>query len=1382
MSLELSELQFRESVGRLSKNDLIASISQMYETLRGLKAAFTGVGHEDDDLDDDDEFLDGDGKRERRHTFNLGDPADALISGTAATAPNSPASFGRSLPGPSARTPSALLPPSATAVARLPRDTPATVTPAAASAVAPVTAISSTTAVPTTLGQAGPAPPKSDDGQSAPPPTALLDITDLVSANISPSKVIQRVMESTLHLIPAEAISMYLSDESSNQLVCQASSNHGLISLKVPRTKGCAGFVATTGRDVCVHDVPRNWLHDRKADVRPGVTVRSCLMMPIRNQHGTTIGVIEAINPIPAHLPFSDTDIQLLKSVSQSVGIVLRTAHLEELARSRHLQTQALIQISELTSSEFGIERVIEKITRASHVVVQAESIELFMIDPASGELVNQKSAERFPPGKGIIGHVAATGRLVNISDKEHDWRFEDTLLPESMKVSTVLAVPIKDYQARTVAVIRAINKHGSTVNDSSDGSRTEDDADAKDDELDAPAAAEPIAASPPAFGHPPSSADASLLSVNPDEVVADVARAATPKPQRLRKVERFTLEDQNLLTALSTTAASILYQAQLYDEAVRRQNQTKALLQITELMSAEIGTEMVVPRIIEASYMLVPCDRITLFTVEECDEMDEEDELFANDDGKEDSDEDEPRKCLMCRISKDQGFQGAKIGWGKGIVGHVAMTCQWINIPDAYSDSRFDPTSDRETGFVTKSILTVPVMDRQHNVVAVIQAVNKKGHPAAFTEEDINILQNLATTAGIILQKTKLYEKAVVAERKATALMSLLKVSTNKEASMENTIDGIVSVAYEVLNADRVTIYFVDKDEVFSVICKDQKSWSLPIGKGIAGSVAKYGQKINLADAYDDVRFDRTLDKKTGYRTKSVLAVPVKDYDGKVIAIVQALNKMKEPTRSSGSALVSSSREQQRLAAVKLKKKKTKFNEKNVIAFTREDEEMLSAFCVEIRATIRSYLSDAVIEHYTRHDENVFSVLEVFTDHSIASAPASRIKQMLRPNQSQSFIWPQALESKLTIQDMDSLKFNVFKYSEDDLLSFTIEIFQAMGLTEEFQIPLDTLQNFVLAVRAKYRKNPFHNWYHGFSVLHFAFYFLRKTNAHSDLTKLDVLGLLVACLCHDADHPGRTNSFEVQTSSQLALLHNDRSVLENHHAVTTFQILQDDKCDILKHLMTRNRQAVRTTIINAILATDMTVHFAAIKDLGSRDPLNPFNIASPKDRQMLVDTITHAADLSGQVFPISVAKVWEERISQEFGAQAEDETKRGLNPAQFMLGLADPHTRAKCQQSFICFVLDPWWKNVADLYGELRPCYDTLQKNRFYYEGLMKFEESPRVKSMRVAQSHVEDSEDEDNGDIDDGDGDDDDIKSEEDAKVDDGSADGDDYDDDEA
>jgi hypothetical protein len=91
--------------------------------------------------------------------------------------------------------------------------------------------------------------------------------------------------------------------------------------------------------------------------------------------------------------------------------------------------------------------------------------------------------------------------------------------------------------------------------------------------------------------------------------------------------------------------------------------------------------------------------------------------------------------------------------------------------------------------------------------------------------------------------------------------------------------------------------------------------------------------------------------------------------------------------------------------------------------------------------------------------------------------------------------------------------------------------MFSEMGLIDTYGIKVPILKNFLLAVRAKYNPNPFHNWKHGFAVLHFSWVTLLQTKAAVKcLTTPDVLALLVASLCHDIDHRMHTRNTQHAT------------------------------------------------------------------------------------------------------------------------------------------------------------------------------------------------------------------------------------------------------------
>jgi len=118
------------------------------------------------------------------------------------------------------------------------------------------------------------------------------------------------------------------------------------------------------------------------------------------------------------------------------------------------------------------------------------------------------------------------------------------------------------------------------------------------------------------------------------------------------------------------------------------------------------------------------------------------------------------------------------------------------------------------------------------------------------------------------------------------------------REVDLDELLDRLVTRIAEALGADRGTLYLVDPEagELFSKAAHlpELKQIRLKIGQGIAGTVAATGQTLNLPSAEGDRRFFREIDRQTGYRTRSVLAAPMRDRDGNVIGVVQVLNAKK--------------------------------------------------------------------------------------------------------------------------------------------------------------------------------------------------------------------------------------------------------------------------------------------------------------------------------------------------------------------------------------------------------------------------------------------------------------------------------------------------------
>lgn len=116
-----------------------------------------------------------------------------------------------------------------------------------------------------------------------------------------------------------------------------------------------------------------------------------------------------------------------------------------------------------------------------------------------------------------------------------------------------------------------------------------------------------------------------------------------------------------------------------------------------------------------------------------------------------------------------------------------------------------------------------------------------------------------------------------------------------NSSIEADQLFVSILTVARKELGVERGTLYFVDegRQEIWSKVAEHAGEIRLPIGRGLAGTVAATGEHIILHDCYADPRFDRSQDQRSGFRTRSMLCVPIRNRDGKTVGVLQLLNKL---------------------------------------------------------------------------------------------------------------------------------------------------------------------------------------------------------------------------------------------------------------------------------------------------------------------------------------------------------------------------------------------------------------------------------------------------------------------------------------------------------
>ncbi|XP_042351790.1 cGMP-inhibited 3',5'-cyclic phosphodiesterase A-like isoform X1 [Plectropomus leopardus] len=303
-------------------------------------------------------------------------------------------------------------------------------------------------------------------------------------------------------------------------------------------------------------------------------------------------------------------------------------------------------------------------------------------------------------------------------------------------------------------------------------------------------------------------------------------------------------------------------------------------------------------------------------------------------------------------------------------------------------------------------------------------------------------------------------------------------------------------------------------------------------------------------------------------------------------------------------------------------------------------------------------------------------------------------------------------------------------------LSQVSYRLFEDTGLFETFKIPVKEFMNYFHALENGYRDIPYHNRVHATDVLHAVWYLTTQavpglpslitdhgsasdsdsdsgiTHSHMGflvsktytvsedgygclsglIPALELMALYVAAAMHDYDHPGRTNAFLVATNAPQAVLYNDRSVLENHHAASAWNLfMSQPEYNFLVNLDHGEFKRFRFLVIEAILATDLKKHFDFLAEFNAKvgdDPSTGIDWSNENDRLLVCQMCIKLADINGPLKCKDLHLQWTEGIVNEFYEQGDEESTLGLPISPFM-DRAAPQL-AKLQESFITHIVGP--------------------------------------------------------------------------------------------
>jgi len=222
------------------------------------------------------------------------------------------------------------------------------------------------------------------------------------------------------------------------------------------------------------------------------------------------------------------------------------------------------------------------------------------------------------------------------------------------------------------------------------------------------------------------------------------------------KRTDQFSKDDLFLLEAMTTQAAIALQSTQFVERMKKFRAQEMEFFKIVSDITAEIDLGALLNKVMSEATRMLNAERSTLFL------------------------NDEKKKELFSKVGLGLDATVIRFPNHMGIAGAVFQSGETINIPHAYADLRFNPAFDKRTGYFTRSILCVPVINKSGKMIGVTQVLNKRGGP--FTKEDESRLRAFTAQVSIALENAKLFD-------------DIQNMKNYSESMLESMSNGVITL-----------------------------------------------------------------------------------------------------------------------------------------------------------------------------------------------------------------------------------------------------------------------------------------------------------------------------------------------------------------------------------------------------------------------------------------------------------------------------------------------------------------------------------------------------------------------------------------------------------
>ncbi|XP_060635617.2 dual 3',5'-cyclic-AMP and -GMP phosphodiesterase 11A [Anolis sagrei] len=722
------------------------------------------------------------------------------------------------------------------------------------------------------------------------------------------------------------------------------------------------------------------------------------------------------------------------------------------------------------------------------------------------------------------------------------------------------------------------------------------------------------------------------------------------------------------------------------YKRQLKQHNERQFFLELVKDISNELDLRALSYKVLIFVCLLVDADRGSLFLVEAAaGKKSLVSKVFDVHAGT-------PLLPCCCCGGGPEDADEVQVPWGKGIIGYVAEHGQTVNLPDAYQDRRFNDEIDKLTGYKTKSLLCMPIRNSDGEIIGVAQAINKTPGGAPFTDDDEKVMEMYLPFCGIAISNAQLFAASRKEYDRSRALLEVVNDLFEEQTDLEKIVKKIMHRAQTLLKCERCSVLLLE--DIESPVVKFTKSFELMspkcsadadnsfkdslektsssysdwlVNNSIAELVASTGLPVNISDAYQDPRFDAEADQISGFHIRSVLCVPIWNSSHQIIGVAQVLNRL------DGKP------------------------------FDDADQRLFEAFVIFCGLGINNTIMyDQVKKSWAKQSV----ALDVLSYHATCSKiEVDKFKAANLP-----------LVTELGIDD---IHFDDFSLDMDAMITAALRMFMELGMVQKFKIDYETLCRWLLTVRKNYRMVLYHNWRHAFNVCQLMFAMLTTAGFQEILTEIEILALIVGCLCHDLDHRGTNNAFQAKIGSALAQLYGTSATLEHHHFNHAVMIIQSEGHNIFANLSSKDYSDLMQLLKKSILATDLTLYFekrAEFFELVNKGDYN-WNIKS--QREIFRSMLMTACDLGAATKPWEISRQVAELVTSEFFEQGDRErSELKLTPsAIFDRNRKDELPRL--QLEWIDSICMPLYQVLVKVNGKLKPMLDSVVVNRRNWEEL---------------------------------------------------------------